>query len=171
MSEQKFTPQDALELARTKHAGQTDKAGVDYVEHIKSVGDALADFDDDIRIAGYLHDAVEDTETTLEELRERGLSDRAVGIIERLSKNLHHHADYLDGIRYIAADRDAALVKIADNAHNSVQERVQKLLALGPVDNPPYAEARRILYPAVATEDIRRILQRVNVELLAELPR
>lgn len=169
MGEQKFTAQDALELAKTKHAGQKDKAGVDYAEHIKSVGDALADFDEDIRVAGYLHDVVEGTGTTLDELRERGLSERALGIIARLSKNLHSHPDYLSGIRFVAQDRDAALVKIADNAHNSVQERVQQLLHMGVEDNPPYEEARRILYEAVDNEDIRRILKRVNVDLLAEV--
>jgi len=63
------------------------------------------------------------------------------------------------------------LVKIADNAHNSLPERVQALAEKWPdkAPNPRYAEARPVLYRAVPKEEIRLILERVNPHLLPEL--
>jgi hypothetical protein len=136
------------------------------------VGDALGDFDDDIRIAGYLHDIAEDTPITRQALLEMGVSERAVDIIERVTNRLHDNPDdYEAGIRFIAEDHDAALVKIADNAHNSLPERVRALAQKWP-DKPPvtkYRDARSVLYAAVAVEEVRKILARVNPWLLEEL--
>jgi hypothetical protein len=63
------------------------------------------------------------------------------------------------------------LVKIADNAHNSLPERVQALAEKWP-DKPPvtkYRDARPVLYAAVEVEEVRKILARVNPWLLEEL--
>jgi hypothetical protein len=132
----------------------------------------LEDFDDDIRIAGYLHDIAEDTPITRQALLDMGVSERAVGIIERVTNRLHENPDdYAAGIREIAEDRDAALVKIADNAHNSLPERVKALAEKWP-DKPPvtkYRDARPVLYAAVDVEEVRKILARVNPWLLEEL--
>jgi hypothetical protein len=95
-----------------------------------------------------------------------------VGIIERVTKRLHDNPDdYEAGIRFIAEDHDATLVKIADNAHNSLPERVKALAEKWP-DKPPvtrYADARPVLYAAVPEAEIRMILARVNPWLLEEL--
>ena len=165
-----FTVDDARKLAADKHALQVDKLDQPYVHHVTAVGDALADFDDDIRIAGYLHDVVEDTGTTAADLLEQGISPRAVGIIERVSRNLHRSGDYQDAIRHVVQDRDAALVKIADNAHNSDPERVAEL-AKKFEPSTRYSDARKILYRAVPAAEIRLILNRVNPSLLPELDR
>jgi hypothetical protein len=101
-----------------------------------------------------------------------GVSERAADIIERVTKRLHENPDdYQAGIRFIAADHDAALVKIADNAHNSLPERVKALAEKWP-DKPPvtrHDEARPVLYAAVPVEETRLILARVNPWLLEEL--
>ena len=68
-------------------------------------------------------------------------------------------------------DHDATLVKIADNAHNSLPERVKALAEKWP-DKPPvtrYDDARPVLYAAVPVEETRKILARVNPWLLKEL--
>jgi hypothetical protein len=95
-----------------------------------------------------------------------------VGIIERVTKRLHDNPDdYEAGIRFIAEDHDATLVKIADNAHNSLPERVKALAEKWP-DKPPvtrYDDARPVLYAAVPEAEIRMILARVNPWLLEEL--
>ena len=122
-----FTVETAKVLAEVAHNRQKDKLKRPYREHVIAVGDALADFDDDIRIAGYLHDIAEDTPMTRQALLDMGVSERAVDIIERVTKRLHENPDdYQAGIRYIAEDHDATLVKIADNAHNSLPERVKR---------------------------------------------
>lgn len=165
-----FTVDAARKLAAEKHATQVDKLGEPYIGHVMAVGDALADFADDIRIAGYLHDVVEDTGTSPEELRERGLSLRAVAIVERASRNLHKTSDYQEDIHYVAMDHDAALVKVADNAHNSDPARVAEL-AKEHEPTTRYSDAREVLYRAVPADEIRLILNRVNPSLLPELDR
>lgn len=166
-----FTPETAKVLAEVAHNRQKDKLKRPYKDHVLAVGDALADFDDDIRIAGYLHDIAEDTPMTRQALLDMGVSDRAVQIIERVTSRLHSNPDdYQAVIREIAEDHDAALVKIADNAHNSLPERVQALAEKWP-DKPPvtkYRDARPVLYAAVEVDEVRKILARVNPWLLAE---
>lgn len=171
MSEPQFTVETAMVLAEVAHNRQKDKLKRPYRDHVRAVGDALADFDDDIRIAGYLHDIAEDTPITRQALLDMGVSERAVGIIERVTRRLQDDPeDYAAGIRYVAEDHDATLVKIADNAHNSLPERVQALAEKWP-DKPPttrYADARKVLYRAVPKAEIRLILQRINPHLILE---
>jgi (p)ppGpp synthase/HD superfamily hydrolase len=159
-------------LAEVAHNRQKDKLKRPYRDHVIAVGDALADFDDDVRIAGYLHDIAEDTPITRQALLDMGVPERAVNIIERVTRRFQDNPDdYEAGIRFVAQDHDAALVKIADNAHNSLPERVQALAEKWP-DKPPatrYAEARPVLYAAVSEAEIRMILERVNPWLLEEL--
>lgn len=168
----RFTVQTARVLAQVAHNRQKDKLKRPYTEHVLAVGDALADFDDDIRIAGYLHDIAEDTPVTRQALLDMGVSERAVEIIERVTRRMYENPDDYQGIiREIAQDHDATLVKIADNAHNSLPERVRALAEKWP-DKPPvtrYAEARPVLYAAVPAEEIRLILERINPSLLPEL--
>lgn len=172
LPEERFTVETAKVLAEVAHNRQKDKLKRPYREHVLAVGDALADFDDDIRIAGYLHDIAEDTPMTRQALLDMGVSERAVGIIERVTKRLHDNPDdYEAGIRFIAEDHDATLVKIADNAHNSLPARVKALAEKWP-DKPPvtrYDDARPVLYAAVPEAEIRMILARVNPWLLEEL--
>jgi hypothetical protein len=65
----------AEEIARRAHAGQTDKGGVDYIEHPRRVAGYAAEaapegrLGEDAQVVGWLHDVVEDTGTTLAELR------------------------------------------------------------------------------------------------------
>ena len=167
-----FTVGTARVLAEVAHNRQKDKLKRPYREHVIAVGDALADFDADVQIAGYLHDIAEDTPMTRQALLEMGVPERAVDIIERVTKRLQENPDdYQAGIRYIAEDHDATLVKIADNAHNSLPERVKALAEKWP-DKPPvtrYKEARPVLYAAVPAEETRKILARINPWLLDEL--
>lgn len=159
-------------LAQVAHNRQKDKLKRPYSDHVLAVGDSLADFDDDIQIAGYLHDIAEDTPITRQALLDMGVTERTVGIIERVTRRMYENPDDYQGIiREVAQDHDATLVKIADNAHNSLPERVRALAEKWP-DKPPvtrYAEARPILYAAVPAEEIRLILERINPALLPEL--
>ena len=56
----------AVRLAASAHKGQVDKGGTDYIRHPLAVASMLEDGRD--RIAAVLHDVVEDTKVTLEEL-------------------------------------------------------------------------------------------------------
>ncbi|MFF7214576.1 phosphohydrolase [Streptomyces sp. NPDC008238] len=160
---------DADALARLAHEGQTDRIGVPYVEHVRAVAAGLAAFGPELQMAGLLHDVIEDTPWTAGGLRAAGVPDRVVAVVERVTNQ--PGVAYGDKLRRIAADRDAALVKIADNAHNSHPDRAARLdeaqrLRLA----AKYRRARDILWPAVPREDVAVILAVVNPALLAVLP-
>ncbi|GHG12622.1 HD domain-containing protein [Streptomyces zaomyceticus] len=154
-------------LADRAHAGQTDRIGVPYVEHVRAVAAGLAPFGPHLAMAGLLHDIVEDTEWTAEQLRAAGIPDRVVAVVEAVT-NVPGTA-YEEKIRRITEDPDATLVKIADNAHNSRSDRAAAL--------PPgarerlaakYRAARQVLWAAADPADIATILRVVNPELLEE---
>jgi guanosine-3',5'-bis(diphosphate) 3'-pyrophosphohydrolase len=66
--------EQALRVATAGHAGQERKgSGVPYVEHVVAVAWILdrAGFNEDVVIAGLLHDLIEDTPTTLDDIRSR----------------------------------------------------------------------------------------------------
>ena len=117
-----FTVETAKVLAEVAHNRQKDKLKRPYREHVIAVGDALADFDDDIRIAGYLHDIAEDTPVTRQALLDMGVSERAVGIIERVTRRLHDNPDYL-----VSEDHRCAQDRLADGA-------VPPVVKVGPAD-------------------------------------
>lgn len=69
----------AERLARQRHAGQVDKAGAAYWLHPQRVSRGCAS--EEARIAGWLHDLIEDTDTTSEELRGMGFPDAIVNAV------------------------------------------------------------------------------------------
>ncbi|MFG2305313.1 HD domain-containing protein [Actinacidiphila glaucinigra] len=160
---------DAEALARLAHEGQTDRIGVPYIEHVRAVAAGLAAFGPELQMAGLLHDVIEDTPWTAGRLRAAGVPERVVGIVEQVTNQ--PGVPYEDKLRRIAASRDAALVKIADNAHNSHPDRAARLdeaqrLRLA----AKYRRARAVLWPAVPREDVAVILAVVNSALLPHLP-
>jgi len=120
-----MTVNAASELAKAAHAGQTDKAGRPYFEHVTAVRDALAEYGDEAQVAGVLHDALEDTDLTADDLRSVGVPERAVAAIESVSRR--EGETYMDMVRRAAADPLGRLVKLADNAHNSREDRLEYL--------------------------------------------
>lgn len=155
-------------LAARAHAGQLDKIGVPYIEHVRAVAAGLVPLGDELVKAGLLHDILEDTDWTAEGLREAGLPDRVVEIVERVTNV--PGMPYEEKIARIAADPRATLVKIADNAHNSRPDRATRL----PPDHrerlaAKYRSARAQLWPAARREDVEAIVRIVNPSLLAEL--
>jgi (p)ppGpp synthase/HD superfamily hydrolase len=153
------------ELAITAHAGQVDKNGMPYREHLRAVADGLEPFGPRLQMAGWLHDVLEDTAMTSAGLLDAGVPAEVVAIVERLTRDPAQ--EYLEMIRQVAQDESATLVKIADNAHNS---RPDRQAALGePRLERRYRQARAILWPATTAANVEAILTRVNPALLPEL--
>lgn len=144
MDEAYFTVHAATELARTAHAGQTDKAGQPYVQHVIRVRDALREHGEEAQIAGVLHDIVEDTPISLDDLRTIGVTRRALAAVDSVTRRPGE--TYMDLIRRAAADPLGRLVKLADNADNSSEDR---LTCLGRNESDflrwRYAKARAVL--------------------------
>jgi (p)ppGpp synthase/HD superfamily hydrolase len=157
-------------LAIKAHGEQLDLNDVPYREHLRAVAGGLAPFGPLLQMAGWLHDVLEDTDMTADGLRAAGVPDGVVEIVKRVTRE--PGGDYLDMIRRIARDPEATLVKIADNAHNSIQERNAGIK--DPAKRRELAEryrrARRILWPATTTANVTTIISLVNPALLEELP-
>jgi (p)ppGpp synthase/HD superfamily hydrolase len=120
---------DTLDFIKAAHAGQTDKAGAPYWRHPVAVMERLAAPSDDERHAALLHDVVEDTAVTLDDLRRLGYGEGVVAIVALLTRDKSDGLTYLDWIRSIAASGNAAAIriKIADNEHNSDPARLAQL--------------------------------------------
>lgn len=118
---------DALQLAAERHAGQTRRDGeTPYINHPIDVTCILAGTGriDDVEIlaAALLHDTVEDTETTLDEIRTR-FGDRVGRIVDEVSddKTLpKEERKRLQVVHAADASPEAKLVKLADKTSNIV---------------------------------------------------
>lgn len=164
----RVTLDDVFTLAQHAHRGQVDKLGVPYFEHVRAVADGLAPFGERLQMAGLLHDIIEDTDWTAAALVEEGVPAEVVAVVEAVTNT--PGTPYLDKIRKIAGHREATLLKIADNAHNSRGDRLAKL--------PPetssrlvkkYGKAREILWADIEPSEIAEILEIVNPDLLGDL--
>jgi (p)ppGpp synthase/HD superfamily hydrolase len=138
------TVDDARELAIAAHQGQVDKAGRPYIEHPKTVAEMLALHGELAVMAGWLHDVVEDTPVTLDQLREMGFPPEVVAAVD--SVTWRDGETYEDLIRRAAADPLGRLVKLCDNKTNSDPARLA-LLDEKTADRlrRKYARAREIL--------------------------
>ncbi len=118
----------AIEFIEEKHAGQYRKSGEPYVVHPLEVAIILAELgmDIDTVVAGLLHDVLEDTETTYEELKENFGKDVA-DIVEGVTKlgKIHFKdvetqkaENYRKLILAFSKDLRVIFVKLADRLHN-----------------------------------------------------
>ena len=78
------TLEKAIALATQRHAGQMDKAGQPYIQHPLRVMNSV-DLED-AKIVAVLHDILEDTETTVQELRALGFKAQIIEAINALTK-------------------------------------------------------------------------------------
>jgi len=109
----------ARDLAKQYHRGQTDKVGNDYFRyHLTDVVKKLANPKE--KIVGWLHDILEDTEMTVEKLREEGFPEDIIGAIVAVTKK--------PGENYIAfVKRAAAHGKLAKAVkHADIEDHLDR---------------------------------------------
>ncbi|MGW2618731.1 HD domain-containing protein [Streptomyces sp. NPDC001500] len=114
-------------LARSAHAGQTDKAGRPYAEHLRAVAEGVRarGGDADQIAAAWLHDAVEDDALSEDWLEAADLSDRTKAVVLAVTKRAGE-APQAYAARILATP-GALLVKEADLAHNADPARLAVL--------------------------------------------
>ncbi|WP_156757738.1 HD domain-containing protein [Actinokineospora pegani] len=118
-----FTVEDAVRIAHRAHRGQVDKAGRAYIAHPLRVMAAVDGAHE--KMAAVLHDVVEDTGVTLDDLRAAGCPEPVLAAVDAISKRPgEEHPDYL---ARVAADPLALVVKRADIADNSSPARLAAL--------------------------------------------
>lgn len=118
-----YTPEQleaAAEVYATRmHQEQADKAGQPYIEHLRRVADRMPT--PELRIVAWLHDIVEDTYTSLAQVKDAFGPEigAAVDAITRLPSE-----QYSDYIRRVGENPMARAVKIADLIDNSNLSRL-----------------------------------------------
>jgi (p)ppGpp synthase/HD superfamily hydrolase len=108
------TVEDAISLAVRAHAGQVDRYGKPYILHVLRVVARV--FDPPAQMAAALHDVVEDTPITLDELRVMGYTEAVVQAVDCLSRR--NNETYDEFIERIAPNPLAVRVKLADLEDN-----------------------------------------------------
>ena len=118
---------EAFEFAREAHKPQRRKSGEPYIIHPVNVARIVAEeleLGADPVIAAFLHDVVEDTPFTIDDIRERFGDEVAflVGVVTKQKKDNYVHSKQIDNFRQILAsmqyDVRALLIKLADRLHN-----------------------------------------------------
>lgn len=112
--------EQAILLAVQAHSGQRDKAWLPYVLHPLRV--MLGQTDPEARIAAVLHDVVEDTDITIDQLAEAGFTASVLDAIRLLTHD--KSTAYMDYIRAVADNPIASQVKLADLTDNMNISRI-----------------------------------------------
>jgi (p)ppGpp synthase/HD superfamily hydrolase len=131
------TLERAIEIAASAHAGQVDKAGVPYILHPIRVMLRMNTVDE--MIVAVLHDVVEDSSWTVDDLLAEGFSEQiveAVGVLTKLPDEKRQ-----DAAARARQNPIARVVKLADNAENMDLTRIPNPT---PKDLARLAEYKRV---------------------------
>lgn len=112
--------QQALAIAEDAHKGQVDKAGVAYIHHPLYVASLVEG--ELAKTVALLHDVVEDSDWTLEDLRKEGLPEEVVQAVGIITKK--RNENYEEYILRVKQNPLARQVKLADLKHNSDLSRL-----------------------------------------------
>lgn len=108
----------AMQIAYKAHDGQVDKAGMPYIFHPFHLAEQM---DDEISTCvALLHDVIEDTQITFEDL----IPEFPEEVIEALRYLTHEeHVPYFEYVQNVRKNEIAVKVKLADIEHNSNHDR------------------------------------------------
>lgn len=118
-----FTLDDAIQVARRAHEGQLDKSGRPYIGHPLRVMGALRNEHE--RMAAVLHDVVEDTAVTLDDLTEAGCPAPVLAALAAISKQPGEAQESY--LARVASNPIALAVKRADIEDNMSPDRMARL--------------------------------------------
>lgn len=110
----------ALNLCFKAHKEQYDKSALPYVFHPFHLAEQMVD--EPTTIVALLHDVIEDTDYTLEDLREMGFDEDVIEAISILTHDIK--TSYMEYIANIKLNPIAKVVKLADLKHNSDLSRL-----------------------------------------------
>lgn len=110
-------------LATTAHAGQFDRGGNPYILHPMKVMHYLKSNDEELQCIALLHDVIEDTKVTWQDLRDIGCTDRVIAGVEALTKLPGQ--SYEEYKERVFANVDAMRVKSCDLRHNTDIRRLK----------------------------------------------
>lgn len=117
------TIEDAITIAAQAHKGQKDKAGSAYLLHPLRM--MLQMNSEAAMMAAVLHDVVEDTDWTLEQLREEGFPDEVLEAVDCLTHR--DEESYQEFVERVRTNPIARQVKVADLEDNMNVRRINQL--------------------------------------------
>ena len=127
----------ALRLCFDMHKEQNDKSGMPYVFHPFHLAEQMQD--EVTTVVALLHDVVEDTPCTFEDLREMGFGE---DVLQALSLLTHDKSvPYMEYVAAIKQNPIAKAVKLADLRHNSDLTRTDIIDERVLARNQKYKEA------------------------------
>jgi (p)ppGpp synthase/HD superfamily hydrolase len=110
----------AIMVAYKAHEGQMDRAGLPYILHPIHVAEQMKD--EDTCVVALLHDVIEDTDITLEDLRAYGFTEAQIEGVRIMTHE--EGVEYFDYIRTVKTNPLALAVKLEDLKHNSDETRI-----------------------------------------------
>ena len=113
----------AIKLMFEKHKNQVDKSGMPYVFHPFHLAEQMDD--EETTITALLHDIVEDTNTTFDDLRKLGFSDNVINALKLMTHD--KNVDYFEYVKNISKNPIARKVKIKDLEHNMDTSRLDEV--------------------------------------------
>ncbi len=133
--------EEAILLATVAHLGQIDKSGMPYVLHPLRIMTKMKTESE--MMAAVLHDVVEDTGWTLEQLRKKGFPEEVLNAVECLTHR--EGEDYMASIRRAKANQIARRVKVADIEDNMDLSRITNFTKRDEERIAKYKIARQLL--------------------------
>lgn len=105
----------ALKLCFEAHKEQVDKSGIPYVFHPFHLAEQMTD--EATTVVALLHDVVEDTDITFEDLEKQGFGEEIISALRLLTHD--KNTLYFEYVGEIKKNKIATTVKLADLRHNS----------------------------------------------------
>lgn len=115
----------AISLTSQMFEDKTDKAGKPYILHCLRVMNNVDQKDEELMQIAVMHDLVEDTSITIEQLRKEGFSERVLNAVDLLTHRPVQ--DYDSYIKMLSNNPDCVKVKLADLKDNSDITRLKGL--------------------------------------------
>ena len=113
----------AMKICFEAHKNQVDKVGLPYVYHPLHVAEAMND--ENTTVVALLHDVIEDTNITIDDIISYGFDEEIVEALKCLTHD--KNVDYYDYIKIISFNKIATIVKLADLEHNMDLNRLNNI--------------------------------------------
>ncbi len=151
----------AIHIAAKAHEGQRDKAGQPYILHPLRVMFTLRNENE--RICAVLHDVIEDTDISLEYLKEAGFSEEILTALEALTKRAGESYD--DFIDRVVKNKIASKVKLADLTDNMDLSRLPNPSQEDHDRVEKYREAADRIFDSMEYEDSDKYKNTKEIEI------
>jgi len=128
------TIDETITFIKEAHKGQVDKSGIEYWKHPVAVMKGLPELEDanpklleELQHIALLHDVLEDTKYTEQDLKDMGYTDQIVDAVKLVTRTKDvTYNQFIDNI-IDSGNQHALIVKISDMTHNMSDERFDLL--------------------------------------------